>query len=357
MHEHLGPYSDLADIAATTQPWYPRRQMTADDVRQLLGFDRDPTPGDARVERRWSGDGVDGEEVTWSVGYGPRTRALLLRPAGVTGPVPGVVALHCHGGQKYHGLDKIADGPDGRPDALDDLRREAYGGRAFANALARRGFAVLCHDVFLWGSRRFPPEVMRADEPPRDIAGYNQLAAAHEHVVAKYCTVLGTSLPAVVAYEDRVAVAYLRGRPDVATGPIGCVGLSGGGCRAALLQATCDHVGAAVIAGMMTTHPALLDRHVAAHTWMFFPPGLARVGDWPDLAASRAPSPLLVQYLRDDALFPLAGMQAADQRLTERYAAAGAPDAYVGEWYPGPHRFDVAIQEAAFAHLARWLDG
>ena len=139
------------------------------------------------------------------------------------------------------------------------------------------------------------------------------------------------------------------------SGPLGCIGLSGGGCRAALLQATSARVGAAGIVGMMSTHAALLDRHVANHTWMFFPPGLYPRGDWPDLAGSRAPSPMLVQYLLDDALFPVAGMGAAHRRLTERYERAGSPRSYLGEFYPGPHRFDVAMQESAFTRLGQWL--
>jgi len=103
----------------------------------------------------------------------------------------------------------------------------------------------------------------------------------------------------------------------------------------------------------MSSYAHLLDRHVVSHTWMFFPSGWARLGDWPDLAACRAPSPLLVQYDRDDELFPLDGMQAADARLSAHYRTAGAPDAYRGEFYPGPHKFDLEMQAAAFA----WLKG
>jgi hypothetical protein len=106
---------------------------------------------------------------------------------------------------------------------------------------------------------------------------------------------------------------------------------------------------------MMSTYRALLDRHVATHTWMFFPPALAAVADWPDLAACRAPSPLLVQYLLDDALFSVEGMRAADNHLRRAYQRAGGESAYVGEFYPGPHRFDIAMQEAAFDRLERWL--
>jgi hypothetical protein len=52
--------------------------------------------------------------------------------------------------------EKIADGPDGPIPEPTPLRTKTYRGQAFANALALRGFVVLVHDVFLWGSRRFP---------------------------------------------------------------------------------------------------------------------------------------------------------------------------------------------------------
>ncbi len=108
------------------------------------------------------------------------------------------------------------------------------------------------------------------------------------------------------------------------------------------------------VMGMMTTHPALLDRPVDNHTWMFFAPGLASRGDWPDVAAARAPVPLLVQFNRDDQLFTPQGMSAAHNRLTTRYRQAGAPDAYVGEFYEGPHKFDIAMQQSV---LRTWSSG
>ncbi|MGI5285851.1 hypothetical protein ACQEVF_21300 [Nonomuraea polychroma] len=72
--------------------------------------------------------------------------------------------------------------------------------------------------------------------------------------------------------------------------------------------------------------------------------GLAACGDWPDVAAARASSPLLVQYCRDDQLFPLDGMRAADERMAQRYQQAGSPHAFVGEFFDGGHRFDVMMQ-------------
>jgi len=59
-----------------------------------------------------------------------------------------------------------------------------------------------------------------------------------------------------------------------------------------------------------------------------------------------------VQYALDDELFTVQGMRDADAKLKAHYARVGKPDAYVGQFYPGPHRFDLEMQRAAFA----WLD-
>ena len=70
-----------------------------------------------------------------------------------------------------------------------------YGGVAWANELARRGYVVLVHDTFTFGSRR----IRLADVPANicnnlvevqpgseeEIQRYNQFAANHEHLIAK----------------------------------------------------------------------------------------------------------------------------------------------------------------------------
>ena len=359
--QHLGIFSDWVAAADTHRHIHPNAAPgpeTRQRIRDVLGFSNAPArPLDVRTERTWTYEGLVGEELSWSVGYGPRTSAWVLRPAESRGPLPGVLALHSHDGYKYYGKEKIADGPDGPLPELTPLRARTYQGRAFANALAMRGWVVLVHDAFLWGSRRFPLETMPASIGGRltgfeGIDGYNAAARDHEHLVAKYCSVLGTTLAGVVAFEDRVALAYLQSRPDVLGSKIGAVGLSGGGCRAALLQATSDDVAASVIVGMMTTYAGLLDDHLQQHTWMFVPPGLATIADWPDLAASAAPTPLLVQYNRQDPLFSLEGMESASNRIGSHYATVGHPEAYVGEFYDGPHKFDLQMQDSAFNWLA-----
>lgn len=352
---HLGPYSDWPgwSDAQAARATPPPRDRTRQRVREALAV-TDEAPVDVRVERTWQLDGIDGEELSWSVGFGPRTHAWLLRPSGATGPLPGIVALHSHDGIKFYGKEKIADGPEPTPPSMEALRTKAYGGAAFANRLCRRGYVVLVPDVFCWGSRRFPldavPEPLRRSGTD-EVAAYDETARDHEHLVEKYCRLLGTTFAALVNREDRIALSYLRSRPEVAD-RLGCVGLSGGGCRAAMLQASSD-VAASVVVGMMSTYDGLLDRHVVQHTWMFFPADLPADTDWPDVAACRAPSPLLVQYNRQDPLFDLGAAEAAHARIAGHYA--DAPDHYAGAFYDGPHKFDRGMQDDAFTWLDRKL--
>ncbi|MBI4023630.1 MAG: hypothetical protein HY360_01530 [Verrucomicrobia bacterium] len=394
-HQHLGPFSDLVGAADRTGKLYPIAKpgkKTRQLFRRLLAFSPGPEAArDVKIERRWTRDGVAGEEISWWVGYGPRTKAWLLRPIGASGKLPGIVALHDHGAFKFFGKEKIAEGPDAPSPVVLNSWNSYYGGRAFPNALAREGFAVLAHDTFSWGSRKFPlaamPEndrligqqmapIWGQDDPSQkwsrkpgdgrsaaslkdahatEIAEYNACCWAHEHSIAKYCTVLGISFPGVVSYEDRIAVNYLAGRGDVDGGRIGCIGLSGGGTRAVLLQGSCDRIRCAVSVGAMCTYAGLLDHNVLGHTWMLYPIGWARYGDWPDIAACRAPSPLMVQNDWDDPLYTVAGMKAAHRRIAAHYRSVGKPRCYAGEFFPGPHKFDLEMQRSAFAWLAKWL--
>jgi len=230
----------------------------------------------------------------------------------------------------------------------------------------------LVHDTFLWGSRRFSLEVMRKalgeqayDEAerasqtqpalPQAVAIYNYLAGHHEHLVSKYCNLLGTTLAGVVSREDRIALNYLTGREDADGSRSACMGLSGGGNRAALLMATAENLKAGVIVGLMSTYPALLDHNVASHTWMFFPFLWSRYGDWPDLAGSRAPAPLLALFDSEDELFTLEGMRAANERLKAIYSGVNKPGNYSGLFFPGPHKFDLEMQKAAFDWLSQMV--
>lgn len=372
---HLGPFSDLVAAADRTHRLFPLAKPGRKTQRlfreSLAFFPRPEKPLDVKIGRRWTRDGVDGEVISWSVGYGPRTGAWLLRPAGEKGKLPGVLALHDHGGYKFYGKEKITRGPG----KLEPFRQNAfntyYGGHDYPSDLARAGFAVLVHDTFTWGSRKLPwatiPEADRQvgqllarHAPPRKglparISLYNCGTMTNEHTLAKYCNVMGISLPGIVSFEDRIAVNYLAGRRDVDATRIGCLGLSGGGTRTVLLQGSCDQIRCAVAVGAMCTYRGMLDHNIGCHTWMLFPPAWGRHGDWADIAACRAPSPLMILNDIHDALYTLDGMKESDRRIRAHYRSVGKPERYRCEFHPGPHKFDAKMQNSALKWLKKWL--
>ncbi len=251
--------------------------------------------------------------------------------------------LPSHGGLKELGAERLLDLPD-PPDWLADLRA-GEGGRGAATALASRGVTVLVPDSFTWGARRF--DLRAPDGSPPGHAAYEALAAAHEDVLAKYCTDLGTTYAGMVAHDDLSALRVLR---DLAApGDLGVIGFSGGGGRAAALAALAPGLGRVVIAGMMCTLRSLVPEHTGRHSWLLHVPGLAAGPDLPGMAAGTGRHRLLVVYGAADPLFPPAGMRAADAALGAAFR--DAPGEYRALWHDGGHEFGVVEQDTAFDFL------
>lgn len=305
-------------------------------------------------------DGLAVERLRWNVGYGPDTEAVVLRPVGVSGPLPAVLALHDHGGDKLLGLEKISDAGGSPSPRAQRHRARGYGGVAWADELARRGYVVMAHDVFPFGSRRvraadLPAEANPEDAVDADDPAFDRLQSAHEHVLAKSLLCAGLNMPGVVMAEDTHALGLLAARPDVDASRIGCCGLSGGGLRAVQLAALDPRLACVVVVGMMTTWRDYMLNKANRHTWMIYLSGLARDLDYPDLLTIAAPTPTLVQSNREDALFTLPEMERAHAMIAGVYAAAGAAERHRGSFHPGHHKFDRDMQVQAFAWLDRWI--
>src|SRR5206468_13029123 len=91
----------------------------------------------ATVHSRFVFDGLEVERLSWSLPYGPPTEAGFLKPAGATGPLPAILALHDHGGRKYFGWRKIARIADDIHPMMQQHQEPYYGGLAWAKEIAR----------------------------------------------------------------------------------------------------------------------------------------------------------------------------------------------------------------------------
>ena len=118
---HLGDFSDWVADAARLRALFPDAvpgPETQARVRDVLGWSHlDEAPQDVRIESTWERDGIIGEAVSWSVGYGPRTQAWVLEPAGTVTALPGIVGSTTMAASNTMGR-KIADGPNA-PEFVD----------------------------------------------------------------------------------------------------------------------------------------------------------------------------------------------------------------------------------------------
>ena len=315
-----------------------------------------------RVESSGTYDGLHVERLSWQLPAGPRTEAVFLKPAGSTGRLPAILALHDHGGRKFVGWRKIARIDDQPGKMLIQHHDHYYGGVAWANEIAKRGYAVLIHDTFLFGSRRVlaadVPERIRlgaVDPEPDDEEGvnkYNAFASAHEHIMGKSLFSAGTTWPGVYATEDQRALDVLAGRDDVDPSRLGCAGLSGGGLRTVFLGGLDSRIRCAIAVGFMTTWREFLMDKVFTHTWMTYVPLLPRDLDFPEILALRAPAATMVLNCNEDPLYTVPEMKRADEMLRETFRRGGAADMYRSKFYPGGHKFDKEMQADAF----EWFD-
>ncbi len=370
----LGRYEDWPAYAA--QHHFAAASPSAQQLADALGVPATARVPVCRVDTETEQDGVITSRLSWQLGFGPRTSAWFVRPAGSVGPLPGILALHCHGGIKSHGAERLvllprdeqydagADDAAGFGPVPAQLREKLYGGRPVATWLAQQGFAVLAHDAFMWGSRGFGLETQpwrtaqavngkqalwrEAGVEPSTADLYNAAAADHEETVAKAATLLGTSIAGTVAHDDLAALGILASLPGVDPERLGCTGFSGGGGRAMVLAALSPLIRSYVVTCMMTTFASLLPAYLDAHSWLLHSPGLSKLGDWPDLVVRSTAGAVLVQYALADQLFPEGGMRDADAHLSQRMPAAR----YKGSFWPEPHVFSTAMQEEAAAFLS-----
>lgn len=346
-----------------------RKQAMAEAEKLIAAPESDYTPK-VTVVRQYEYDGLSIEELRWQLPYGRPTEAVLLKPANARGKLPAVLGLHDHGGNKYFGLRKITRVSDTMHPLMKEHIDHYYEGKSWANELAKRGYAVLVHDTFTFGSRRVQYEDMlpipwgdaktdgKPDTDPENkdhIEAYNRWAGAHEHIMAKSLFCTGTTWPGVYLSEDRIALNILAARNDVDASKLGCAGLSGGGLRTVYLAGIDHRIKTCVCVGFMSTWKDFALHKSYTHTWMTYTPLLSNYLEFPEILGLRVPLPTMVLNDNEDSLYTLPEMKAADRVLAEVFKKAGASDRYQCNFYPGPHKFDLPMQKDAFDWFDRWL--
>jgi len=341
------------------------RRKGRTEVQRDLSYWPKRVPLDLKVHKVVKREGYEIRVVSFAGSPYYRVPAYLLVPTTRKGPYPGVVALHDHGGWFFHGKEKLVR-MDNEHAALKAFREHYYGGRTYADELAKRGYVVIVPDAFYWGERRMqyqqpPPELQKRlqglrPEQPEYVEATNAFLREQAAVLNTWLSFCGTSWLGIVNYDDRRAVDVLASLKEVDPNRIGCLGLSGGGYRSTYLTGMEPRIKASVITGWMTSLPTTLDIPYSVHSALFDAFGLHSKLDHPDVASLAAPdAAVFVQDCTQDRLFTRAGMEAAAEKIRSVYVAMKHPERFQVKFYDVPHQFNVEMQEEAFAWLDKWL--
>jgi hypothetical protein len=131
-----------------------------------------------------------------------------------------------------------------------------------------------------------------------------------------------------------------------------------GGLRTVFLGGLDPRVKAAFCVGFMTTMRGILRNKIRCppgHGLLMYVPHLYSYLDIPDVIGLHAPAPLMVEYNEVDELFTPEGQHEADHKISEIYRRAHGANRYVGKFFPGPHKFDVTMQNEVFDWLEKVL--
>ncbi len=245
------------------------------------------------------GDGYRIERIAFETEPGDWVPACVLVPDGARN-APGIAVWHQHNGEYHLGKSEPA-GLAGNP-----MHHTGA-------ALAKAGFVVLCPDALCFEERQ---------DPDGKLAGGN-----YERFQFLKYVVRGKCLAWKNILDMRRAVDVLAARPEVDGGRLGCYGHSMGSSHAWLVGPWEPRLRCVVGNCCLPTYRGIEREHLL-HCFPNFIPGLAALGDTPDVAGLIAPRPLHLNFGSEDGGTPKADLDWSIARIGEWYQAAGAPEAF-----------------------------
>ena len=302
--------------------------------------ERDDTPFRPEIIAEHDRGSYVARQVVFNITGMSRVRALLLVPKS-TGRHPAMLMLHDHGGKFDIGKEKMIE-PFGEADAARHASSKAWADKHFSgrwpgDALAARGYVVLCADAVGWGDR-------------------GPLTGEAQQALASNFFNLGSSLAGHMALEDVRAAEFLAALPEVDNRRVAALGFSMGAFRAWQVAALSDAVSAVVASNWMATTEGLMvpgsSTLRGGSSYQMMHPGLLRWLDHPDVASLAAPKPALFFAGETDKLFPVESVRTAYAKMARVWQAWGAADKFEAVVRPGGHEFPREVQEYAFD----WLD-
>jgi len=307
---------EFAFCAPTVEEWALWRDKLKKQFIAALGpvADKAAPLQPREIERTDCGDYVRARVVIQTCA-GLEMPMYVLRPAGVNGRRPAVIACHGHG----YGSKEIAGL---MPDGTTEMTEPTYQ-NCFAVELVRRGFIVCVPELLGFGDRKMEEDARNGE--------YSSC-----HKISTFLLQIGRTLAGYRVYETIRALDYMSGLPDVDADKIGCMGISGGGLVAGFAAASDERFRATVVSGYVNTFrdSILSIRHCVDN----YVPGLSLHAEMPDIISLTAPRPLLVESGTEDAIFPIGATLEACRQIASVYRLLDRAEHFETDIFTGDHR-------------------
>ena len=312
LHQMEQMQQELAWRGQDFEPW--QAELRARLLDLIGGFPQERCPLNVREEEREETDDYVRTRLVFTAEPYADVLAHLLVPRGADGPVPAMVCLQGHSPGVHISIGV----------ANNDREREMIAGdRDIAIQAARNGFVALAIEQRAFGERGETLQQARAEHPCQDAVMHSLM--------------LGRTLMGERVWDVMRGIDLLERMPEVDASRIGCMGNSGGGTTTFYTGCLEPRLALAVPSCSFCAYKDSIMRiyHCADN----YIPRILQVAEAGDLAGLIAPRKLVVVAGREDAIFPLHGVEEAFATAREIYQAAGCADhieLVVGE---GGHRF------------------
>lgn len=297
------PYADK-------EAWLARARFLREQVLVSAGLWPMPEKGplDARVFGRIERGGYSVEKVYFESHPGFYVTGNLYRPAGKTGPFPGVLSPHGH--WAYGRLENGADGSI----------------PARCITLARQGYVVFSYDM----------------------VGYNDSRQVEHRLLDPRLAQWGIGSLGLHLWNSIRSVDFLESLPDVDRTRLACTGASGGGTQTFLLTAVDDRISVSAPVNMISHY--MQGGDVCENA-----PNLRLDTSNVEIGALMAPRPMLMvsaagDWTRDTPRIEFPAVESV-------YALLGAKDKVATVQFIADHNYNRDSREAVYGFFARWVLG
>ncbi len=241
-----------------------------------------------------------------------------------SGPIPGVVGSCGH--------------------SANGKAAESY--QAFAQSLARQGYACLVYDPIGQGERvQYPVSAEKSGKSKYGIGVREHIQAGNQQFL------VGEFLGMWRAWDGIRALDYLLTRPEIDPEHVGITGNSGGGTMTTWLCGVESRWTMAAPACFVTTFLHNAENELSADTEQCPPHALALGLEHEDFLAAMAPKPIVILAKERD-FFDVRGSEEAFARLKRLYTLLGHPDNISLHVGPTDHGYSIENREA----MVRWFN-